>query len=120
VRLLHAQVVYDNPFSTDDDLETLSIAAAAASLPPAAADLELARAIATFDDEARRHPSPDFRPRASPDTRLLPSHHRSCQPSCPLVLCPSKPLRVYQPTTYLEHVDEWVKPPQLRECKIRA
>jgi hypothetical protein len=84
VRLLHAQLVYDNPFSTDDDLETLRIGAAAAPLPPAAADFELARSIAAFDDEAGRHPSPDFRPRATPEIRHLSTLHRSCQPSSPL------------------------------------
>jgi len=104
VRLLHAEVVYDNPFSTDNDLETLSIGGTAAPLPPAAADLKLARAIATFDDEARRHPSPDFRPRASPVTPT--SVHASPQLPARLVLCPLSLETTHGiPTTYLEDVD---------------
>jgi hypothetical protein len=104
VRLLHAEVVYDNPFSTDKDLETLSIGATGAPLPPAAADLKLARAIATFDDEARRYPSPDFRPRASPMTPN--SVHDSPQLSTHLVLFPLSLETIRGiPTTYLEDVD---------------
>ena len=101
VRLLHAEVVYDNPFCTDDDMESLRIGAAAAPLPAAAADLKLARAIATFDVEARRHPSPDFRPRACLVTPT--SVHASSQLSAHLVLCPlSLETTRGIPTIYLE------------------
>lgn len=64
VRLMFAEVVYDNPFPSDEDMAVLRSVSSPENLPTSglSADLKLVKSISTFDEEVRDLPMfPDMR-----------------------------------------------------------